>query len=274
MKTELVLNLIRRALHMPKVAIGSRQSAIHLFCLFASLRLCVETFAQSSPFLIPFQGRLTNPSDVPYTNGQYTILFNLYDQPVGGTLLWSETHQNAGVINGMVNVFLGSINPALSTVDFSQTRYLGITIDADGNPNTPDPEMVPRQMIIPAFWAKNSENLSGYNWTPIFGVNSPIGQIPGNKIQNYGITAGQIANGTITAAQIANNTITAQQLAGAIITSNQIANWTITICPRINKTTYEVQKNGANSPWSFSGCCCMSAKVVNNDWHNAVGVSK
>ena len=37
--------------------------------------------------------------------------------------------------------------------------------------------MVPRQMIIPAFWAKNSEKLAGYDWTQLFGVNSPVGQI-------------------------------------------------------------------------------------------------
>ena len=38
-----------------------------------------------------------------------------------------ETHYRVGVINGMVNVFLGSIN-TITNVDFSQTRHLGITI--------------------------------------------------------------------------------------------------------------------------------------------------
>ena len=30
------------------------------------------------------------------------------------------------------------------------------------------------------------------------------------------------------------------------------------ICPRINKTTSEFQKNGVSSPWIFWGCFCMS----------------
>ena len=186
----------------------------------------VPLWAASSPFLIPFQGRLTNPQGVPYTNGQYTITFNLYDQAVGGSNLWSETHYKVGVINGMVNVFLGSIQ-SLTNVSFAETRHLGITIDADGNPNTPDPEMVPRQMIIPSFWAKQAENsakLAGYDWSPLMkdGVNNPqAGFLRGDKIQNFSITAGQIASNTITADQIAPSTITASQIAsGTIVAAN------------------------------------------------------
>lgn len=155
-------------------------------------------------------------------SGQYTIAFNLYDQPVGGSPLWSETHYKVGVINGMINVFLGSITP-LTNVDFGQTRHLGITIYADNNPNNPAPEMVPRQMIIPAFWAKraenseNSEKLAGFDWTPIFGANNPNLQVPGTKIQN----------GSITGTQIANASIGSAQLASSIITSNHIVNGSI-----------------------------------------------
>ena len=147
---------------------------------------------QPSPRLIPFQGRLTDQQGRPYTNGQFTLTFSLYSQAVGGTPLWTERHQKVGVINGMVNVFLGSINN-LDNQDFSQTRHLGITIDADDNPTTSDPEMVPRQMIIPAFWAKNSDKLAGQDWTPIFGVNSPLGPIPAEKVESQGmVPAGAI----------------------------------------------------------------------------------
>ena len=152
-----------------------------LTLLLASAAL---SHAAPAPTLIPFQGRLTDQAGTGHTNGQFTLIFNLYDQAVGGNLLWTETHQKVGVVNGMVNVFLGSINPALASVDFSQTRHLGVTIDADNNPNTPDPEMVPRQMIIPAFWAKkadDSSKLAGNDWTPIFGSNNPTLPIPGRK---------------------------------------------------------------------------------------------
>jgi hypothetical protein len=198
-----------------------------LLLTLACAVLAFSAGAQTTARLIPFQGRLTDQNNVPYTTGQYTIIFALYDQPVGGSLLWSERHEKVGVINGMVNVFLGSIRsfdaPGGTNVPvtFSTTRYLGITIDVDGNANTPDPEMIPRQMIIPAFWAKTADNatqLAGYDWTPIFGVNNPTVPLPGSKI----------GAGTIPAAQLVPNSITAGQVAPAAITGSLIATGTIT----------------------------------------------
>jgi len=152
--------------------------------------------AAPTPTLIPFQGRLTDQAGNVYTSGQYTLIFNLYDLAVGGTVLWSETHQKVGVINGMVNVFLGSINPALATNDFSQVRYLGITIDPDNTSSTPDPEMVPRQMIIPAFWAKNSEKLVGYDWSAVFTNGNPAtGTISGSRLTDNSVSPSKLQAG-------------------------------------------------------------------------------
>ena len=178
--------------------------------------------AAESPTFIPFQGRITDQGGNTYTNGQYTILFQLYNQAVGGQAIWQERHDKVGVVNGLVNVFLGSINP-LTSVDFSSTRHLGITIDADNNPNTPEPEMIPRQMIIPAFWAKNSEKLAGQDWTPIFGTNSPLGALPAAKIQSKGITAGQIAAGTVGTTEIATNGVRTANIADGQITAEKLS---------------------------------------------------
>lgn len=184
----------------------------HLGFVAPSLR------AAPAPMLIPFQGRLTDQNGVPYTNSQYTITFNLYDVPVGGTKLWSETHQKVGIINGMVNVFLGSINSLTNAGGFDQARHLGITIDADGNPNTPDPEMVPRQMIIPSFWARYSEGaskLAGYDWREILedgSTNPHTARISASRIQIGGITAQQIRDHSITGDRLQDGTITAASL--------------------------------------------------------------
>jgi hypothetical protein len=123
----------------------------------------------------------------------------------------------------MVNVFLGSIQPFANVqanpnddVDFSTTRYLGITVDADDNPATADPEMVPRQMIIPAFFAKNSQNLAGYNWSHILtgGSNNPqTGFLNGGKIQSGSITNVQIGAGQVLTANLGDGQITGPKLA-------------------------------------------------------------
>lgn len=196
--------------------------------LFLTLVLAtaLTAHAQQAPTLIPFQGRLTDQAGTIYTNGQFTLIFNLYDQAVGGGVLWTETHQQVGVINGTVNVFLGSINSALTGVEFSQIRYLGITIDPDNNPNTPDPEMVPRQMILPAFWAKRSDEsvkLNGYSWGDLLGHTNPTLGISGSRIQGSSIQAAQLTNGTITGSKLAPGAVTADRIAPGTITSANLS---------------------------------------------------
>jgi len=187
----------------------------------------------SSPFLIPFQGRLTDIAGKVYTNGQYTITFNLYNYAVAGSTLWSETHQNVGVINGMVNVFLGSINP-LTNITFSTTRYLGITIDADKNPNSGDPEMVPRQMIIPAFWAKHADNstkLAGYDWTDILAdgsQNPAIGYIAGTKLKQGSVNGDRLSQGSVNGDRITAGTIDGDRITLRSISRNRLQTNTIT----------------------------------------------
>lgn len=172
-------------------------------------------WAEPAQRLIPYQGQLTDQHGVRYNQGQYTLTFNLYADAVGGVPLWTERHEKVGVINGMVNLFLGSIAP-LNDHDFSQTRYLGITIDADGNYNTADPEMIPRQLIIPAFQAKNSEKLAGHDWSTLLegASNDPsTAKILASKLQADGITANQIKQGAIESDELKDGAVTSADLA-------------------------------------------------------------
>jgi len=201
-----------------------RSLLLGLLVLAAQVLSPSTTSAQAtSQRLIPFQGRLTNQAGVAYTSGQYSITFNLYSQAVGGSTLWTERHEKVGVTNGMVNVFLGSITP-LAAVDFSTVKYLGITIDADNNPATADPEMVPRQMIIPAFHSKtadtaktadlalNSNKLNGSDWTPLFGTNSPAGTISGSKITAGTIGSSQLGAGAVQSGNLSAGAVTTDKL--------------------------------------------------------------
>lgn len=199
--------------------------------LLSSFAIRHSAFSADAPTLIPFQARLTTQQGVAYGNGTYTITFNIYSDAVGGSTNWTERHEKVGVVNGMVNVFLGSIQPFTNVqanpnddVDFSTTRYLGITVDADDNPATADPEMVPRQMIIPAFYAKNSQKLAGNDWSAILvSGNDPLtGYINGAKLGDGTVTNVQIQDGGITMDDIGNGQITGVKLApgaadGAII---------------------------------------------------------
>lgn len=208
----------------------------HLLLLaLSSFVIPHSSFAAESPLYIPFQGQVTNQAGNVSADGQYSVIFNLYDQAVGGQPIWSERHVKIGVTKGMINVFLGSITP-LTAVDFSQTKYLGITVDVDNLATTADPEMVPRSLIMPAFHAKKAENatkLAGQDWSVFFvngtgdATNDPTtGFLSGAKIRPASITAaqldassvqtGQIQDAAVNSAKIADGTITSADLSTAL----------------------------------------------------------
>ena len=196
--------------------------------LLSSLGIPHSSFAAESPLVIPFQGQVTNQQNQIVADGQYSLIFNLYDVAVGGQPLWTERHTKVGVVNGMVNLFLGSIT-AMSGVDFSQTRYLGITVDVDDKPTTADPEMVPRQMIIPAFHAKTAENatkLAGHDWTAIlvFGNNPATGKILADKIEPEAVSATQLATNSVDSDEIVSGAVTTDEIADGTVTETDLSN--------------------------------------------------
>lgn len=205
-----------------------------LSALVLSLAFPARLHGQSAPTLIPFQARLTNQAGEAYDKGQYTLTFNLYDQAVGGSTVWTERHEKVGIVNGMVNVFLGSIanfpawqpgtNPQVPL--FTGTKYLGITVDADGNPATADPEMVPRTILVNAFHAQNASNLAGYNWSAILqsGSNNPqSGFIRADKLNPASITNAQLAPQTVITSSIADGAVTSDKLADSSISAADLA---------------------------------------------------
>ena len=129
-----------------------------LFLLVATY--CVSLVALAAPNAqINYQGKLTGATNIAVADGTYTMVFNLYATSTGGTTLWTET-RTAGnkvtVTSGLFSVMLGSIT-SLAGVNFDQTLYLGVTIEADS-------EMSPRKILgtVPAaFEANNAATVGG-----------------------------------------------------------------------------------------------------------------
>jgi microcystin-dependent protein len=227
-----------------------RQLAAALGLLFAAGPPALP--AADPPHLIPFQGHLARPSAndptqfEPVPAGRYDILFTLYAAPVGGeSKVWGpERHAQVTVVNGLVNALLGSVigfqdAVAANANFFARPLYVGITIDADGNPNTADLELVPRQVLLPSVFALNANKLDGFDWHDLFSNGNPTtGKMTGEHIADRSITEAQIAFQAITSSQIASATITsnniapetlnAQQIAAKTITGEQIADSTLT----------------------------------------------
>src|SRR6266498_5053736 len=167
-----------------------------------SLVLSFGVFAQEAN-VIPFQGQLANQGGQPLSpSNAVSVVFRLYRAPVGSVAIWEESQSNISVNAGRFSVLLGSRTELPGTTNFNSTLYLGLTVD-DGNPATADVEMRPRQALVPvisasyAKLAQNSEKLNGFDWSAIFGTNTPTGNILGSRIATGTITANQIAPSTI-----------------------------------------------------------------------------
>ncbi len=107
---------------------------------------------------VPMQGRLTDAAGDPVSNGDYMLVFTVWDAPIGGTQLWSEA-QVVSAKQGNFSVYLGSTNPIGLDVFFGGVgndvqTYLQIKIESD-------PPISPRMFIGSSPLALTAARLDG-----------------------------------------------------------------------------------------------------------------
>ncbi len=87
------------------------------------------------PARISYQGQLRDPDGLLVTDGNYTMVFSLFPQPVGGNQLWSETN-SVSVSKGLFTTSLGSVVP-LPDAAFQGTTWLEVRVNGSTlNPRT------------------------------------------------------------------------------------------------------------------------------------------
>lgn len=80
------------------------------------------------PYTMNYQGYLTDSSGTPL-NGTYSLAFQLWDAPSGGTMEWgTETYNNTQVTNGIFQVALGS-KLALNPDVFDEALFLAVRVE-------------------------------------------------------------------------------------------------------------------------------------------------
>jgi len=134
------------------------------------------------PNTISYQGYLEDGSG-PVTQPGLQMEFALYEGPSGGSPVWEE-EQSVDVSNGLFDVLLGSGSP-MAASDFDGDRYLGISVDGDG-------EMTPRQKLASVAYSLVAEQAN-----TAFSLNAPDGD-PQNAV--YVDNVGNVGIGTETPA--------------------------------------------------------------------------
>lgn len=153
---------------------------ITMFLAAGILFLCSTVYA-AVPRLINFQGVVKDSAGNTPLVDQLGITFTIYDAPLGGTALWTESHSVTMVSGGLFNVLLGEFNPIPDSVFADTVRYIGIQVESD-------PEMSPRQRLSSVGYSYNSSE-----WTSagqdLFRLSGNVGigtSSPGEKLEVNG----------------------------------------------------------------------------------------
>jgi hypothetical protein len=102
--------------------IRSALLCIFFFCFTGNV------FAQLS---LSIQGSIQNSSGVALPDGQYELIFNIYDVATGGQAVWTETQPQVEIIGGLYSSILGLITPLTASrtpFNFTKPYYLGVTL--------------------------------------------------------------------------------------------------------------------------------------------------
>lgn len=130
--------------------------------------------AQTTPYKINYQGRLTNASGTPMADGQYNMTFRLYSVATAGSAVWTETYDTTNrvtVTSGQFSVRLGSLTALSPGVFTSQPLYLEVELPTPATATcstaacasyTEGP-MTPRQTLASSAYAMNADTIDGYD---------------------------------------------------------------------------------------------------------------
>lgn len=150
-----------------------------VFVMFAScvaLALANHTptyAAQTVPYKINFQGRLTDSTGTPLADGNYNMTFRIYSAASGGTALWTEVRssstQMVALSGGLFSVQLGDVTALSPSMFTSYPLYVEVemptpatdTCTTAGCASYTEGAMTPRQAIASSPYAMNADTLDG-----------------------------------------------------------------------------------------------------------------
>lgn len=174
--------------------------------------------------LVPFQGRVTDETGKAL-NGEYRIVFAIYSAPAGGEAMWSEPHDRVPIVDGQVNVLLGSVTPFDSGMfpKGAWERYLGITIGDDTNQ-----ELVPRHQLVPAFHAQTTSLAYAVANNAVTKNAIAAGSVTLGKIAAGAVDSAALAASSVDATKVQDGAVNEQKLAADSVTSSKLKDGSVT----------------------------------------------
>ena len=99
--------------------------------LCAVLVLTAGLTGAEVPQVINYQGKVTDTSGNPVSDGSYTMRFRIYNVSSGGTALWDSGDRLVSLAGGVFNVLLGESPQPAITLNFDVDYWLSVTFAGD-----------------------------------------------------------------------------------------------------------------------------------------------
>ncbi len=145
----------------------------------------ISSLAFAVPVTTNYQGYLENTDGEPL-DATVNMTVALYAAAQGGSALWTETHQNVEVTDGVFSLILGDTT-SFDDNSLEGERYLGVTVGSD-------PEMAPRQQLTSAFFAMRAGVADSVKAASVETEAIADGAVTADKIASESITGDKIAN--------------------------------------------------------------------------------
>lgn len=257
------MELRRRLRVRAVVALATVAQAVTIvFGVVTLLQGAPAAAVASVPYLINFQGRLTDNSGNVLADGSYNIKFRIYDALSGGTNRWEGDRVRGAadnritVTNGLFNIQFGDTSkgdPALSPSLFNSQTYAGLylevelptpasaTCSTNGCAVFTEGAMTPRQPLASSPYAFNSDTLDGLD-SSAFVQLSPSGQQTGSINVSGNIqTAAALQGATATLSGASSLTVgTASSASGAVIFKSAGSTNTVTLTVGATAASYSL----------------------------------
>ena len=128
-----------------------------LWLIVALMAVAAPLAAMADSSTVTYQGILRQPLGIPVADGDYAMIFSIWDAGAAGNDLWTESHPAVPVREGMFSVELGA-NTALGTLfKDHDALWLEVVADTGAGPEWYGPRM-PFVSVPYAMQAEHAES--------------------------------------------------------------------------------------------------------------------
>jgi hypothetical protein len=175
-------------------------------------------FLAQADFPVSYQGKLANTEGVPIS-GTVSNTISLYTLIEGGEAVWSESHDNVKVENGILNVILGistdQSQSLFDTLSMHDTLYYSVSINHS--------EIKPRSRITGVMFAIRAKIADTVKDLAITSDKIKPDAVTSDKIASNAVTELKIEDGAVSSEKIQDDAISSQKIQDGAVTVQKIS---------------------------------------------------